>query len=62
MTTPLTIQEMLDSLHESAILNPLLVMNGDPDGLFLANHLTTQGFYLLRARTQMREISQILIR
>jgi hypothetical protein len=54
--------QMLDSLHESAILNPLLVMNGDPDGLFLANHLTTQGFYLLRARTQMREISQILIR
>jgi hypothetical protein len=54
--------QMLESLHEAASMDPLMVMNGDPNGLFLANHLTTQGFYLLRARTQLREISQILIR
>ncbi len=52
--------QMLESLHESAILDPLLIMNGSTDGLFLANHLAVQGFYLLRARTQLRELSAIL--
>lgn len=54
--------QMLASLHEASLLDPLIVMNGATDGLFVANHLTTQGFYLLRARTQVREVSEILIR
>lgn len=54
--------QMLESLHEASLLDPLIVMNGATDGLFAANHLATQGFYLLRARTQLREVSEILIR
>lgn len=54
--------QMLNSLHEASLLNPLIVMNGATDGVFVANHLATQGFYLLRARTQVREVSEILVR
>jgi hypothetical protein len=48
------------SLMEGASLKPLIVINGRPDGLFLPNHLAVEGFYLLRARTQLREITNIL--
>jgi len=48
------------SLFEAASLRPLIVINGRPDGLFLPNHLAVEGFYLLRARTQLREITSIL--
>jgi len=52
--------QMLNSLHEAAALDPWVVTNGAPDGLFPNSHLAAQGFYLLRARTQLREISDIL--
>ena len=48
------------SLIEGATLKPLVIINGRPDGLFLPNHLAVEGFYLLRARTQLREITNIL--
>ena len=48
------------SLFEAAALRPLIVINGRPDGLLLPNHLAAEGFYLLRARTQLREITSIL--
>ena len=48
------------SLVEAASLRPLIVINGRPDGLLLPNHLAVEGFYLLRARTQLREITNIL--
>ena len=48
------------SLLEGATLKPLVVINGRPDGLFMPNHLAVEGFYLLRARTQLREITNIL--
>ncbi|GHD41244.1 hypothetical protein GCM10017083_05430 [Thalassobaculum fulvum] len=54
--------QMLDSLRQAAVLDPLVVMNGDPDGSLLPNHLAVQGFYLLRARTQLREIGSVLLR
>ncbi len=54
-------QQMLDSLRDAASLDPLFVMNSRPDGT-LQNHLAVQGFYLLRARTQMREITNILLK
>jgi hypothetical protein len=44
----------------AAELNPWVVSNGAPDGVLLPNHLLAQGFYLLRARTQMRELANIL--
>jgi len=53
--------QMLDSLRQAAVLDPLIVVNGAPDGLYFPSHLAVQGFYLLRARTQMREISSILL-
>ncbi|TNE61495.1 MAG: DUF2333 family protein [Alphaproteobacteria bacterium] len=51
--------ELLKSLSAAAQLDPLMVTNGARDGI-LANHLSTQGFYLLRARTQLREVASIL--
>ena len=53
---------MVESFHHAAGLDPWLVWNGSPDGLVLPNHLAAQGFYLLRARTQLREISNILLK
>jgi hypothetical protein len=43
-------------------LDPWIVWNGWPDALLIPNHLAAQGFYLLRARTQLREISVILLK
>ena len=53
---------MLTSLRQAAEMDPLVVVNGDPDGMILPSHLASQGFYLLRARTQLREISNILLK
>ena len=55
-------EQMLNSLREAAELDPLIVSNGAPDGIFPNSHLTAQGFYLLRARTQLREITNILLK
>lgn len=52
--------EMQDSLAEIATLSPLIVWNGKLDGQLIPNHLVGQGFFLLRARTQLREIVGIL--
>ena len=40
----------------------VVIVNGKPDGQLQPNHLAVQGFYLLRARTQLREISNILLK
>ncbi|UUX48122.1 DUF2333 family protein [Nisaea acidiphila] len=52
--------QMLDSMRSAAALDPLIIMNGAPDGIAFPSHLSVQGFYLLRARTQLREIVNIL--
>ena len=54
--------QMLDSLREAAKLQPFIVRNGAPDEMLQPSHLAAQGFYLLRARTQLREISDILLK
>jgi hypothetical protein len=51
---------MLMSFKEAVELSPLVVIDGKPDSQFLPSHLAAQGFYLLRARTNLREISSIL--
>ena len=51
---------MLDAMREASSLSPWVVMNGDTEGIAFPNHLATQGFYLLRARTTLREITSIL--
>jgi hypothetical protein len=53
-------QRMIDSMLEGASLQPLIVINGKPNAMIAPNHLTTQGFYLLRARTQLEEMTDIL--
>jgi hypothetical protein len=50
----------IESFRVAAELHPWIVWNGYLDGLVIPNHLAAQGFYLLRARTQLREISNIL--
>lgn len=53
--------QMLDSLDAAAGLQPWVVMNGQLDSLATPNHLAAQGFEVLRARTQLREITSILL-
>jgi hypothetical protein len=52
--------QMLESLRQAAQLQPLIVFNSRPDATFAPNHLTSIGFYLLRARVQLREVTNIL--
>ena len=54
--------QMLDSFGDAAVLYPWMVVNGDPEGQLTPSHLAAQGFYVLRARTQLREISTILLK
>ena len=51
---------MLKSLRTGASMNPLIVVNGDPDSMTMPSHLRAIGFPLLRARIQMREIEDVL--
>jgi hypothetical protein len=53
---------MLHSLRTGATLSPWVVVNGAPDSQVLPSHLVAQGFYLLRGRTQLREITNILLK
>jgi hypothetical protein len=53
-------QRMVGSMLEGAELQPLIVINGAPNAMVEPNHLTAQGFYLLRARTQLEELTDIL--
>ena len=53
---------MLASFRAAAMLQPWVVVNGDPDGQVVPNHLAAQGFYLLRARAQLKEIANILLK
>ena len=55
-------QHMLESMEKAARLQPWVVVNGAPDSQFFPSHLAAQGFYLLRARTQLREITNILLK
>jgi hypothetical protein len=53
-------RSMLASLAHAASMDPLVVVNAAPDGALFPSHLAAQGFYLLRARVQMREIAAVL--
>lgn len=53
-------EQMMQSMNQASILDPVVVLNGAPDGAYFPSHLAVQGFYLLRARTQLREITNIL--
>lgn len=53
-------QQTVQSMEKGALLDHFFVINGDLDSAFVPNHLAVQGFYLLRARTQLRELTAIL--
>jgi len=52
--------ELIDTFRTAVALEPWVISNGSPDAMLIPNHLLAQGFYLLRARTQLREITNIL--
>lgn len=54
--------QTMHSLQEGMELSRMVVLNGRADGLIFPSHLAAQGFYLLRARTQLREITDILLK
>ena len=56
------VEAMLESLRHTAELSPMVVVNGKPDAQAMPSHLAAQGFYLLRARTKLREITNILLK
>ena len=53
---------MLQSLREGMEAKQFLVINANTKDSIFANHLANQGFYLMRARTQMREVTNILLK
>lgn len=53
---------MLESLKEGMESDHFIVMNADTKDSIFANHLASEGFYLMRARTQMREVTNILLK
>lgn len=55
-------QEAKNSLEQLLGIKPWVVTNGEVDGQILPNHLLAEGFYLMRARTQLREITNILLK
>ncbi|WP_341704624.1 DUF2333 family protein [Ferrovibrio sp.] len=57
-----TWDQMMASFAAAADLRPLIVHNARPDAMILPNHLASMGFYMLRARTQIREVSNILLK
>ncbi len=54
--------QMLGSFRSVVELDPYVISNAKTDGQLFPNHLAVQGFYILRARTQLREISNILLK
>ncbi|HKU96460.1 MAG TPA: DUF2333 family protein [Vineibacter sp.] len=52
--------QLMETFRTAATLQPWVVVNGAADSQFLPSHLVAQGFYLLRARTQLREVADIL--
>jgi hypothetical protein len=55
-------EAMLADLASAAALQPLIVQNGGPEAMLMPNHLAIEGFYLLRARAKLREISDVIAR
>jgi hypothetical protein len=54
--------QTLDSFRAAATLQPWVIINGAPDSQVMPSHLAAQGFFLLRARTQLKEISDVLLK
>jgi len=53
---------MEDHMRRAIELDPFIVSNGREDGWLMPTHLTTMGFYILRARSNLVEIRSVLDR
>lgn len=53
-------QNMLDSMAQGAKIKPFIVSNTETSDMMFNTHLSSMGFYLLLARTQLKEISIVL--
>lgn len=55
-------EKMLVNLCRAAELEPLIISNGDRNSFWVPSHLSVMGFDLLRARTQLKEAFDILLK
>ena len=54
--------ELEDQLRASLRIQPMIISNGDESGWLMPAHLATLGFYILRVRSNLVEIRQVLDR
>jgi hypothetical protein len=54
--------ETLKQLRSALRIQPLIISNGREDGWIMPTHLATMGFYILRVRSNLVEIRDILAR
>lgn len=54
--------EMEKQLRAALDMQPFVVSNGDPDAWITPSHLTTMGFYILRVRSNLVDVKQVLER
>jgi hypothetical protein len=54
--------EMERQLRSALDMQPFIVSNGSPDAWFTPSHLTTMGFYILRVRSNLVDVKQVLER
>ncbi|MBK8175453.1 MAG: DUF2333 family protein [Rhodospirillales bacterium] len=52
--------QMIDSAREAAGQSVWVVLNGGTSSQFVPSHLASQGFLLLRLRTEIREVESVL--
>lgn len=55
-------EQTMYTMREGAELSDWVVLNADPDNQFIPSHLAAQGFYLMRARMQLLEVMNILLK
>lgn len=53
---------MENQVRGALAIRPLIISNGREDGWIMPTHLTTMGFYVLRVRSNLVEIRQVLDR
>lgn len=53
---------MLSQFSSALKIQPAIISNGREDGWIMPTHLATQGFYILRARSNLLEIRDVLDR
>ncbi|MDR3440407.1 DUF2333 domain-containing protein [Telmatospirillum sp.] len=53
-------QAMLATLTAAAAPRPWVILNGGAASTFIPNHLASQGYYLMRARARLSELSEAL--